>query len=74
MLVHGISGVFCLFTAITVLIAMLTEHMSWVLIFPILFAFLLGFIEIASVRVVQKHGVKVMPRQVIFPIVSLLEK
>jgi hypothetical protein len=70
-LIHGISGSLCLFAAVALLIAMFTEHMSWGLIFLILFCFLLGFIEIASARTVQKHGAKVMPRQVIYPTVRL---
>jgi hypothetical protein len=70
-LVHGISGALCLIAAIAILIAMITEHISWGLIFLILLAFLLGLFEIASVRAVHKHGAKVMPRQVIYPIVKL---
>jgi hypothetical protein len=69
--VHGISGALILCAAIAILVAMLTEHLSWVLIFPILFCFLLGLIEIASARVIQKHGAKIMPRQYIYPIVKL---
>jgi hypothetical protein len=70
-LIHGISGATGLCLAVAALIAMLTKHISWILIFPILFAFLYGLIEIASARTVQKHGAKVMPRQVIYPTVRL---
>jgi hypothetical protein len=70
-LVHCISGAFCLFAGIAVLIAMLIEHISWVLSFVILFCFLYGLIEIASARAVQKHGAKVIPRQVIYPMIRL---
>jgi hypothetical protein len=68
--VHGISGAFCLIAAIALLIAMLTQDIL-VFIFPVLLGLFLGIIELASVRAVQKHGVKVMPRQIIFPIVKL---
>ena len=69
-LMHGISGAFCLCAAIAFFIAMIIDHI-WVLIFLFIFAFLLGLIEIMSARSVQKHGVKVMPRQIIYPTVRL---
>jgi hypothetical protein len=50
---------------------MLIEHLSLIFIIPILFAFLLSFIEISSARAIQKHGAKIMPRQVIYPTVWL---
>jgi hypothetical protein len=69
-LIAGISALICFGLAIAVFISMIIKHI-WVFIIPVLFCVLLGLTFLASMRAVQKHGTKRIPRQVIFPTVRL---